>query len=762
MHWIQSLDTALFRFINDTLANPVFDRVMPFASGNKFFAPAIVVAGILLLWKGGRRGRLCVLMAALLIGPGDGLVVNTIKHAIARPRPFVALESVRFLGIRTNPEISSQIRALRIPDDEPHTPLYHNSMPSAHAANWFAATMILLVYYRRSWRFMLPLACTVAFSRIYNGVHFPSDVLAGAILGAGYAAAGMWLLNSLWHWAGRKWFPLWWEKLPSLVNPEDQAPKSKVQTKSLTAASHWLRLGYLMIAATTLAHLAYLGSGAIELSGDEAYQWVWSKHPALSYYSKPPMIACLQYLGTHLWGDTQFGVRFFSPVIGAMLGLLMLRFFAREVSARLGFLLLLILQATPLLAVGSILMTVDPPSVLFWTAAMLAGWRAVQPEGKTSHWCWTGLWMGLGFLSKATELFQLLCWAVFFVLWKPARGHLRRPGPYLALLINLLCSLPVLVWNARHGWSTVAHIAKNGGAGQPWRPTLDFLRDFLGSEALLLNPFFFIPAIWAAIAFWRHGRKDARLVFLFSMGAPLFLCYLLWTFIARVQPNWIAPSVIPLFCLSVLYWEKFLRDSRRLRILQTVGIVFGLALVTLLHDTSLVEKITGHPLPAKIDPLTRARGNAEMARLTGEARRQLQEKEGKPVFIIGGHYGITGQVSFYLPEARTNIIDQPFVYYLSSDKPENQFYFWPGYHDQRKGQNAIFVREMPLPPLTNGWVSKWLHGETNLNLYPPFGFFPPPSLTNEFESVIDLGLRQAVYRGQVFHTIQLFECRNLK
>src|SRR6185436_9663160 len=75
----------------------------------------------------------------------------------------------------------------------------YNSMPSAHAANWFAATMILFLYFRRSLWIMLPAACLVAFSRIYNGVHYPSDVLAGAVLGAGYAAAGVVMINALWQ-----------------------------------------------------------------------------------------------------------------------------------------------------------------------------------------------------------------------------------------------------------------------------------------------------------------------------------------------------------------------------------------------------------------------------------------------------------------------------------------------------------------------------------------------------------------------------------
>ena len=240
---------------------------------------------------------------------------------------------------------------------------------------------------------------------------------------------------------------------------------------------HWFRLGCIWIAVLLLVRLAYLASGAIELSRDEAYQWLWSKHLALSYYSKPPLIAYTQFLGTTLFGDTAFGVRFFAPVIAALLSLIVLRFFAREANTRAGFFLLLIITATPLMSVGAVLMTIDPLSVLFWTAAMVAGWRAVQDNSTVREWLWVGLWMGLGFLSKYTELFQLLCWAVFFVLWPPGRKQLRRPGPYLALLVNLVCALPVLIWNGQHHWITVTHVAGVAGMGSAWKPTLRYLGD---------------------------------------------------------------------------------------------------------------------------------------------------------------------------------------------------------------------------------------------------------------------------------------------
>ena len=67
MYWLATIDSAAFRFVNQSLANPVFDRLMPFLSGNPFFAPALVGLITLLLWRGGSRGRLCVAMLLLLV-----------------------------------------------------------------------------------------------------------------------------------------------------------------------------------------------------------------------------------------------------------------------------------------------------------------------------------------------------------------------------------------------------------------------------------------------------------------------------------------------------------------------------------------------------------------------------------------------------------------------------------------------------------------------------------------------------------------------
>src|SRR6185436_8205381 len=106
--------------------------------------------------------------------------------------------------------------------------------------------------------------------------------------------------------------------------------------------AHWLRLGYLLILVLLLTRIGYIASDTIELSPDEAYHWLWSKHPALSYFDEPPLIAYVQWVSTKLWGNTELGVRFFSPVLAAVMSFFLIRFFARETNARLGFLLILI------------------------------------------------------------------------------------------------------------------------------------------------------------------------------------------------------------------------------------------------------------------------------------------------------------------------------------------------------------------------------------------------------------------------------------
>jgi membrane-associated phospholipid phosphatase len=763
MHWLQTIDIAVFHFINRSLSNRFFDWLMPIMSGGdgvmRWFIPLAVAIVLSTIFFGNARARLCAVMIFLVIALGDPLVVNTIKHLAHRPRPFVTLPDARVFGVVGK----GYVPPAQMTADTGG----RNSMPSAHSANWFAMTMVMFLFYRRSLWFMLPMALTVSFSRVYNGVHYPSDVLAGMILGAGYAAAGMVALQSIWNRAGKKWFPVWHAKMPLLasglkflkVAPEPTAQTTACHSQS--ADRQWLRLGYILIFVMLIASWAYIASGIIQLSQDEAYQWVWSKHLALSYYSKPLGIALIQFVGTSLFGDNEFGVRFFSPLFAAILSLMVLRFFAREVSARPAFWLLLIFIATPLLNIGSILMTIDPPLVLCWTWAMIAGWRAVQPDGRTRDWLIVGLAMGLAFLCKYSALYQIVCFAIFFALWPAARVHLRRRGPWLALLIFLFCTLPVVIWNWRHGWITVHHVAGNAGLHSHWHPTLRYFWDFVFQELALLNPVFLIGALWAMIGFWKFRRERPLWLYLFCMGGPVFLGHWLYSFHSRILPNWIAPAVVPMFCLMVVYW-----DERRPRIKPffIVGLALGFFAFAIIHQSKLVGKITGELLPPSKDPLRRVQGWKQEAEFVETEREKLQHTGG-PAFIICSHYGITGLYSFYLPKAKAALKSgEPLVYSIDSDEPENQFYFWPEYNylEHRRGQNAIYVSEVDPYPLEHDWFWKWLERQPiKYARIPPLSP-APEKLLKQFASVTNLGEHDIKIGNRVFHRVHIWACHDLK
>ncbi|HEY5346075.1 MAG TPA: phosphatase PAP2 family protein [Verrucomicrobiae bacterium] len=219
MHWLQTLDTDLFLFFNRSLVNPFFDWLMPVLSGSNgvktpFLFTAIAI-GLALLIVGNRRLRLCMVFTLLIVATNDGLICNPIKHAVARARPFVTLPEARQFGVVGKGYVAPEINADGV--DMAAGKGSHNSMPSSHAANWFAATMTLFLFYRRSLWFMLPLALGVSFSRLYNGVHYPSDVLAGALIGAGWAVTVAVVLETAWQFIGKKYFPNAFTKVPSLV-----------------------------------------------------------------------------------------------------------------------------------------------------------------------------------------------------------------------------------------------------------------------------------------------------------------------------------------------------------------------------------------------------------------------------------------------------------------------------------------------------------------------------------------------------------------
>ncbi len=213
------MDQAAFYLINHYWAHPTLDLPMAVASSWDFWWPFLVLGGLAVLVFGGFRARMMVLAAGLAIGMTDGVVVNSLKHLVGRPRPHQELVGARTLDLaKAKPRFLAIGKPLKEEYSHPgRRAVRGNSFPSGHAANNFAlATVVAVFYRRRGWLAFLP-AAVVAYSRIYVGSHWPADVLVSCFLGAGTALVVVAAFSAAWrNWGGR-WFSSVHASHPSLL-----------------------------------------------------------------------------------------------------------------------------------------------------------------------------------------------------------------------------------------------------------------------------------------------------------------------------------------------------------------------------------------------------------------------------------------------------------------------------------------------------------------------------------------------------------------
>src|SRR6476620_6908159 len=167
----------------------------------------------------------------------------------------------------------------------------------------------------------------------------------------------------------------------------------------LTPARCRLVLAVFLLACA-IANVIYLHHSVIDLSGDEAQYWDWSRNLDLSYYSKGPLVAYIIRASCAVFGDVMWAVRLPALVLGVGTSLLTYaltrRLFGSDWMARGAVLLN---HIVPMFIAGSVLMTIDPPFFFCWALAtyFLAH---VMFEGRRWLWPFSGAVVGVGFLAK--------------------------------------------------------------------------------------------------------------------------------------------------------------------------------------------------------------------------------------------------------------------------------------------------------------------------------------------------------------------------
>jgi 4-amino-4-deoxy-L-arabinose transferase-like glycosyltransferase len=517
------------------------------------------------------------------------------------------------------------------------------------------------------------------------------------------------------------------------------------------------RAVWIFILSLTSIRLTLLGT--TDLAGDEAYYWMWSQHLAPAYFSKGPGVAFAIRTSTAIFGATEFGVRFWSPILGAGTSLVLYYFTRRLFNPATAFWTVIALNVTPIFNIGAFVMTIDPLSIFLWSAAMFTCWLALERSPDFSwYWLWTGLLIGLGFLCKYTNALELASIVLVLALVPRLRGEFKRAGFYSLLAIFLLCTVPVIIWNAQHAWITLVHLRARGSLdeGAGFHP-LAFLI-FLGQHFLTYSPVLFFGLVWGVVASWPRRQKQFKLLYLFSFGVPVFALYLLLSINRPAAPNWDCLAFLSLGPLAMSYWQEKLPTNVGLRRLAAAGLLVGLVMSLFALDTDLLRS-TGFRFSRR-DPSNRLRGWKSATSSVEKLRADFEAQLKQPLFLIADGRDRAAEISFYLRAKRMEAPGHPPVYLVESQDLQNQFSFWPRYDE-------FIARPAQLAPSPNEVYSE----ENGINpfvdrnaLYVQEGNkeHAPHNIRAGFQSVERVATIEVRRFGELVRTWQLFLCRNYR
>ena len=392
------------------------------------------------------------------------------------------------------------------------------------------------------------------------------------------------------------------------------------------------------LAALTLLRLAVAAMAPI--APDEAYYWVWSRALAAGYPDHPPMVALWCRLGTAIAGNNALGIRLVGPLAIAVASLLLVDAGDRLLPGRgAGLRAAALLNASLLFGVGSVLLTPDAPLLVFWTACLWALARLLD-SGDSRWWLAVGLFAGLAMASKYTAALLWFGIAIWLLVTPAARPWLRRPAPWLGAMLGGTVFLPVALWEARHGWVSMA---RQGGRIGDWHRSeaMRFLGELLLGQIGLATPLVFVfcagGVVVAARRAWLTG--DPAWTLLAALTLPAVALFGEHALGDRVQGNWPAviypAAAIAAGGLRAPAWHRLMPSA----------VALGLAITLLAYLQASVGLL---PLPVRLDPIARQlEGWDDLAAQVAVAQREVGAS-----FVASDQYGLAAQFALRLPADR--------------------------------------------------------------------------------------------------------------
>ena len=412
----------------------------------------------------------------------------------------------------------------------------------------------------------------------------------------------------------------------------------------LSSAARW-RLAAVAIAVYAVA-LRLVYQGSIDLIPQEAYYWNYAQHPALGYLDHPPMVAWLIWLGTSVFGDSEFGVRIVAALSWLTTAFFMFRLTKNLFGQTAAFLALMLLSVFPFYFLIGILTTPDAPLAAAWAGALYFLERALRAKDARA-WLGAGLCVGLGMLSKYTIALLGPAALVYLILHPQSRRWLLTTSPYICAGVAAVLFTPVIAWNANHGWASFQF----QGSRRWFQGDLEFSTPTLVLfMAALLGPIGISLAGHAASRMVRLPtrtflREAGMFVIVFTL-APLSV-FVFYSLFHPVKLNWTGPVWLAFLPAMANVVVKAIRKGDRPRFMTSLQITTALSIVAfalLLHYLALGLPLIGHTGKLRGLPVAWEEFGAEAGRI----RADVEAETGQQPLLVGmDTYNIASELAFY-------------------------------------------------------------------------------------------------------------------
>ncbi|MDH3348058.1 MAG: glycosyltransferase family 39 protein [Desulfobulbaceae bacterium] len=432
----------------------------------------------------------------------------------------------------------------------------------------------------------------------------------------------------------------------------------------MSATKEWdcFAATWVIIAGALLMRLVL--SSQFLISPDEANYWQWSRYLELGYHDHPPMIAWTIWLATKIFGQNEFAVRLPSVLGLSIASVYIANLAGRWFSWRCAFHTTLLLQGILLYNGAALVATPDGMLLPCWAGAIYHAGIALE-RGKLGQWLLTGVWFGLGLLSKYTILLFLPSLLIYSFFANRYRARLFRPEPWFGFIMSIIIFIPVIIWNSKHEWATFRHVLYMGGANDSNFFTLNYVGDFLASQVAVLSPVFF----FSLLLVWFKGTGNKRLrnddaQFLMWTSLTTFLIFFFLSLHSRVYGNWPAAGYLTgIVLLATAYspGRPGYDYGSKHRLWKTIVVTAYLLCIPVLIQPVFAIL----PLPVDLDRTAReTKGWDTLGLAVNEAKEKMPNPDN--TFVFGLRYQIASELAFYMPgQPRTvsiNRWNRPNVY----------------------------------------------------------------------------------------------------